>query len=112
MAKAVGGCSGDGVPGIVGAADPKSPTSKALKFVKGELRAGKIYDRIVAPAGQQVIERNLKLVKLPFRGKLIKRMPLRENKFGSDRFISTFEKYGFKSFLKKNRLEKWKESFL
>jgi DNA polymerase I len=112
MAKAIGGCSGDGVPGIVGAADPKSPTSKALKYVRGELKAGKIYDRVVAPAGQEIIKRNLKLVKLPFRGKLIKRMTLKENKFSSKKFISTFEKYGFASFLKKNRLEKWKENFL
>lgn len=62
MAKAIGGCSTDEIVGIKGASDPKNPESKALKYIKGEITSGKIYDRIKSRLGQRRIERNLMLV--------------------------------------------------
>jgi len=112
MAKAIGGCSGDNVTGIEGAADPKHPTSKALKYLRGELNKGKILDRIENPHGQDLIDFNLKLVKLPYKEEVMKRMIYRRNKFTRRRFIKMFDRYHFKSFLEKEKFVEWKEAFL
>lgn len=112
LAKAIGGCDGDGVVGIVGVSDPKKNTSKGLKYLNGELTKGKIFDRIKSKEGQEIIAKNLPIVTTPYRGDELPRMIMRRDKFSIGRLISTFERYGFYSFLKKEKLEKWKQFFL
>ncbi|MFH1609683.1 MAG: hypothetical protein ABID40_03550, partial [Candidatus Bipolaricaulota bacterium] len=60
--KAIAGCSGDGVPGIRGAGD-----RTAVKYLNGRLNVTtKVWGRI--EAGRGMIQRNLRLVRLPFEG--------------------------------------------
>jgi len=112
MAKAIGGCSGDGVPGIEGVADPKSASSKALKYLRGEQPKGVILDRIESREGKAIIERNFPLVCLPYREDLMKRMVRRRNVFSKRRFVRQFDKFRFESFLKKKNFKKWQQTFL
>ena len=112
LAKAIGGCSGDNVQGIQGAADPKSTTSKALKYIQGKLKDGKIKERIESKEGQKIIERNLPLVTCPCRPELLKRMLLRKDEFSSKKFVELFDKFRFDSFLNKKNFKQWKKTFL
>lgn len=108
LAKAIGGCSGDNVIGVDGVSDPKNATSKALKYIRGELTEGMIYDRIRGSEDQ--IKLNLKLVSLPFNDKM-KRMIIRRSKFSRRRFIKTFDKYHFKSLLEEDKFKEWEGVF-
>lgn len=112
MAKAIGGCSGDGVIGIEGVSDPKSASSKALKYIKGELPKGVILDRIESIEGKATIERNFPLVCLPYREDLMKRMIRRRNVFSKRRFVKQFDRLRFESFLKTKNFKKWQQTFL
>jgi 5'-3' exonuclease len=112
FAKAIGGCSGDGIEGIKGVGDPKKASSKALKYIRGEIKKGTIYDRIESKEGENIIERNLKLVSIPYKPELLKRMIKRRNKFTRRKFIKIFDQFHFSSFLEKEKFERWKEAFL
>lgn len=112
MAKAIGGCEGDGVIGIEGVSDPKKPTSKALKYLQGKLSNGKIKKRIESRKGKEIIIRNLPIVTTPYKEELMKRMMKRNNHYSRIRFIRVFDKYHFKSFLEKDNFSEWKKAFL
>lgn len=112
MAKAIGGCDGDGVIGIEGVADPKKSTSKALKYLQGKLSEGKIKDRIESRKGKEIIIKNLPIVTTPYKEELMKRMIKRRNCYSRKRFMKVFDQYHFKSFLEKDNFIEWKESFL
>lgn len=112
MAKAIGGCSTDGVPGIVGISDPKNPKSKVHKYLKGKLTKGVVYERIHSKEGQQIINRNLPIVTVPYREDLMKRMILRRNLFTKRRFIKEFSRHRFISFLEDDRFNKWEKYFI
>jgi 5'-3' exonuclease len=112
MAKAIGGCQGDGVIGIEGVADPKHKSSKALKYLQGKLPKGVILDRIESREGQQIISRNLPLVLLPYREDGMKRMIRRRDKLTKRKFIRQFSQKRFMSFLKTKNLRKWEKAFL
>lgn len=112
QAKAIGGCSGDGVIGIEGVADPKKVSSKALTYLRGELGPGKVLDRIESTEGQKIIERNKKLVFIPYKEDMMKKMIPRRDIFTSRRFIRVFDKYHFKSFLADETFQQWQEAFL
>jgi 5'-3' exonuclease len=112
LAKAIGGCSGDNVAGIEGVSDPKNKSSKALKYLRGELNPGKILDKIESPKGKQIVTRNFPLVHLPYKPDEIKRRIRRRDIFTSRRFIRVFDKYHFKSFLGKENFVQWQETFL
>lgn len=109
--KAIGGCSSDEVPGVEGVSDPKNPKSNALKYHIGQLTKGKVYDRIVSAKGQTTIERNYKLIKLPFPGQKIPRMLLRRNTFSKFRFVRLFRENNFRSFLGKKYIRRWIKAF-
>lgn len=111
-AKAIGGCSGDEVKGIQGVSDPKSPTSKALKYIRGEIKKGIILERIESKEGQSIIEKNLPIVTTPYREKEMDRMILRRDKLKKQKFVNIFEQYAMYSFLKPERWGKWKQYFL
>jgi len=114
FAKAIGGCDGDGVAGIVGASDPKKSSSKALKYILGKLNKGKILDRIESKEGQKIIKRNLPLVTLPYKDgdDELPRMILRRNTFRRDKFLKVFDELHFKSFLNTDNFKEWKKYFL
>ncbi len=112
LAKAIGGCQGDNVIGVQGVSDPKNKTSKALKYLKNELKRGVIFDRITSDEGKKIIARNIELVQLPYKPEFIKRMLYRRDNFAKSRFIRVFDKYHFKSFLKSENFEQWVEAFL
>ena len=120
LAKCIGGCSSDGVPGIVGVSDPaKAASSKALVYLQGNLNPGAILDRIDCEEGKKIIRRNRKLIKLPYTGPIPgKRRKLQDiklsfansEKFDRKDFLNVFDKYRFLSFIKS--FNKWKEVFL
>ena len=112
MAKAIGGCAADNVKGIEGISDPKFRTSKALKYLRGELTKGKVFDRITSEEGQKIIARNLPLVTVPYKEDKLKRMIRRRNEFTRTDFIRVFDKYHFKSFLEKDNFARWKKFFI
>jgi len=103
--KAIAGCATDGVEGVDGVGEVT-----AIKYVTNNLTKGKKYDKI--EQSKDIIRTNRRLVTLPFAG----RVPI-----GIDRlkwemlwtldFIDVFSKYGFGSFLKEDRFEKWVELF-
>lgn len=109
LAKAIGGCSSDNVKGINGAADPKSETSKALKYIRGELTEGKIFNKI--KNNRKMVTRNLRLVLLPFQTDEPWRLIPRRNRFNRKAFLKIFDKYRFISFLEKEGFQKWKIFF-
>lgn len=112
FAKAIGGCSGDEVIGIDGASDPKNQSSYALKYIRGELKKGVIYDRITSPKGRKIISKNLPIVTCPYRPEDLTTMIRRRNKYSRKKFLRVFDSLHFKSFLKKDELAKWKDAFL
>lgn len=111
-AKAIGGCQGDNVKGIEGVADPKYPTSKALKYIRGELTKGVVLDRIESPEGRKIIERNLPLIHLPYPNAKMPTMIRRRNLFTRKKFLRIFDHYHFISFLEKDNFVEWEEIFL
>lgn len=111
LAKAIGGCDVDGIPGIRGVADAKKPTSKALSYIRGELKKGKILDRIESKEGEEIRNRNLQLVDLPHRN-CDKTLLLRRDTFSKRKFIKVFDNLHFKSFLEDKKFKEWEESFL
>jgi DNA polymerase I len=102
--KALAGCSTDDVPGIDGVG-----TKTAIKYLINELKHGKIYDKIKSDEGKEIVERNLKLVKLPFDG--LKQFLISKDVLYVDDFIAVCEQYGFLSFLKDDALGKWVKAF-
>lgn len=110
LAKAIGGCDGDNVQGIKGASDPKNnPNSLSLKYLRGELKSGKIFDRI--ENGEDIIKRNLQLVKLPCPLGKLKKMLKRRNKFNRKAFIKVFDENHFISMLEDKVFKKWEGIF-
>lgn len=112
IAKSLGGCFGDNVIGIKGVADPKKPTSKALKYIRGEIKNGKIYARIESEEGKKIRERNLPLVLLPYKLEEMYPIIIRRDKVTKKKLINTFDKYGFKSFLEFDKFRKWEDVLL
>lgn len=118
LAKAIGGCGSDSVPGIDGFADPgkaKKGTGKnnrAIKHIRGVL-TGQYEDCLSNLRVRRTICRNLKLVRLPYRGL--------DEKFrydisylpGYDKhaFLEIFQQYKFRSFMGKE-FKRWERIFL
>lgn len=62
--KAIAGCSTDGISGIKGVGD-----ITAAKFLREEIKeSSKLYQAIISKEGQEIWQRNLKLVTLPYPG--------------------------------------------
>jgi len=101
--KAIAGCASDKVPGI-----PNVGEKKAIQFLKGEMkRTTKAYQSI--KDGKEVIERNRKLVYLPFEGtKSFKEV---SNEFRMLEFLRVCREFGLESFRQEKRKEKIKQLF-
>lgn len=109
LAKAIGGCQGDNVKGLKGVSDPKNKNSKAIKYTKGELKKGKILDKI--ESSKPHIEFFYSLVCLP-HPEFKHPLALRRDKITKIKLMKTFFKYGFKSMLEKKNFNQWMETFL
>ncbi len=105
-AKAIGGCTTDNVKGIKGVADPaKSTKSLALQYLRGELTKGKVYNRIKSEQGQEIIQRNMKLVSLPHSK--TKKFEIKKVSLWRKDFRDTFESYNFQSLLRESEFRVW-----
>lgn len=105
--KCIAGCSTDNIKGVF-----KVGQIKAIKYIKGELNKGhKSYQDILKC--EDIIERNRKLIELPFEGLSFQDFIPREL-FYKDKFIEVFKKYGFKSMLDGTTrwdIKKWVKAF-
>lgn len=98
--KSIGGCSTDSVPGIKGVKE-----KTAIKFLKGEMKASSdLFWRI--KSGEDIIERNRKLVSLPYVGTKSLKIDFDE-RFDINNIKAVFAHYGCYSFLKDPLLQKW-----
>ena len=102
--KAIAGCDTDGVPGVRGVGE-----KTAIKYLNDELTPNlKGYKSICSPEGRSIYQRNLPLVKLPFKGfplldvKPFKPLSLRG-------FMDVCNELNFQYFLKKEILAQWKQ---
>lgn len=99
--KTLGGCTSDEVPGIPGVGE-----KTAISFILGELkRHHKTYNAIVSGAWSSVLERNAKLVVLPFKG--TPELEFWENEFSIENFIEVCERLGMVSLLGHYSLTEW-----
>jgi 5'-3' exonuclease len=100
--KSIAGCSTDGVPGIEGVAE-----ITAAKYITRRLNiAHKTYRNILS--GREIIERNRKLVTLPLEGTPVIKLSIK-NDLSSSAFQDICNRYGFQSFLERERYNQWKE---
>jgi 5'-3' exonuclease len=107
-AKAIGGCSGDNVKGIKGVADPKSTSSGALKYIRGEMTKGKVFDKI--ESSKDEIAKARELVVLP-HSTFGRRFITRRDKVDRQKILKLFFRLGFKSFIESDALDRWIETF-
>jgi len=85
--KAMAGCSSDDVPGIQGVG-----TKTAIKWIRRELKPGKIYDRILLNDTWQA---NMELVRLPFADcPTIKK---KRDKVTVQKWHAAMDEFGFES---------------
>lgn len=101
--KKIAGCTSDCVPGVKGVGEPT-----ALKYLRGELkRTTKAYQNIIDSKG--VIDRNHKLVVLPFEG--TKKIEAQNYEFSMIEFLRLCRKFGLSSFRHEEKKEKIKQLF-
>jgi 5'-3' exonuclease len=107
MVKTLSGCPTDGVPPLIRGVGIKT----AIKRIRGNLSPkSKINFKIDAAMGESVFDRNRRLVVLPFEG--LGSIQIVGGRFNVDGFKAVCRKYGFRSFLRKERLEEWKSAFV
>lgn len=98
--KKIGGCRSDNVLGIVGVAE-----KTAIRYLKGELKhKTKAYHNIIT--GSDIIQRNQKLVELPFEG--IESPKILKNKLSVKKFRKVCKSLAFYSFIENKDFKEWK----
>ena len=103
--KAIAGCNSDNVEGIRGVGD-----KTAGFYIEGNLNPKtKKFQSIVCQEGQDIIERNMPLVKLPHVK--TKAINLQENEFYQDQFFDLCRQYGIESYLDGRRYKDWVRFF-
>ena len=103
MVKQLGGCTSDSIKGILGIGQ-----GRALSYVRGVLK-GKMRERIDSEEGNAIRDRNKPLVALPLEG--IGNFPIQEDTLLLEDFKDVCKKFGLKSFLKPENLQKWEKVF-
>ncbi len=105
--KALAGCSGDNVVGIVGIGD-----KTAAKFLMGKLNKGKTRDKMESKEGKEIKDFNLPLVLLPYEGKKkLRKFEAIKDEISIDKFRSLFGQYGFRYWLKDDQWQLWEAAF-
>ena len=100
--KSIAGCGSDDVPGVVGVGE-----KTACKYLNRQLSVvHKTYRSI--KESTELIERNLKLVTLPYPG-TNKIVIKGDNALSLKGFLNVCTRYGFESFMYKDNLTQWKE---
>jgi 5'-3' exonuclease len=93
--KAMTGCKGDNVPGIVGIGD-----ASAVKYLRGELKQGSVaLNSIESKASQKIVKKSRKLVTLPMAGVPV--FHCRENDLTISRWTTVMKQLGMESLVKK-----------
>lgn len=101
--KAIGGCTTDEVPGIPGVGE-----GRALQWIKGEMKSTtKAFQAI--SIGGEIIERNRKLVKIPFPG--CPEFEIKRDVFSIEGLNKVAEEYWIDSFLSKVGQGRWLNMF-
>ena len=100
--KAIAGDTSDNINGIDGVG-----VKNAVKYLRGELGKGAKFNAISQSTA--LIERNLKLVKLPFKG--TNKFTIQDDNLTIRDYIQVCERYGFKSLLRKDEVDKWNNLF-
>jgi len=102
--KAIGGCVSDNIKGVpIPQPDPKKDVrhvaeTGALNFIKGKMGPNtQAYKAITSRAGKDIINRNKKLVILPFKG--TPDFPIRPDHPSKSGFIEVCERFGFDSLI-------------
>jgi len=96
------GCDTDEVHGI-----PDVGYKTASKYLNEKLSARDSKKRLIdSPASKRIIERNIRLVKLPFEGTGV--FSLVEDDLSLSKFQQMCHKYGFVSMLKTEKVLEWK----
>jgi DNA polymerase-1 len=89
--KALAGCSTDNIKGVMGVGE-----KTAIKYLRGELKKeSNIYPKIIAEEKNGLIDRNLKLVRLPFIG--VNSFRLRKDKLSRSGWNNVLKSLGIKS---------------
>lgn len=103
--KSMVGDPSDNIKGIFGIGEGYS-----IKYLNNELKKGKHLDKILS--NRAIVRENLRLIKLPFKGKKKIKISLQEDSFDKKNFIDVFVDYGFESFLNKDQLKIWEDIFV
>jgi DNA polymerase-1 len=91
MVKAIAGCSTDNVKGVTGVGE-----KTAIKYLKGELKKElKAYLNIEAAKEDELIERNLQLVRLPYKNTAV--FQLKKDKLSVEGWRKVINSLGMKS---------------
>lgn len=99
--KCLAGCTSDCVPGI-----PRIGEKTAIKFLKGEMPQHlKAYQSIID--NQDIVNRNIPLVILPFKG--TPKYKIQKDQLKIQSFFKLFEEMGFESYI--NDFDSWVEVF-
>ena len=100
--KAISGCVSDNIRGVNRVGD-----STAIKYIKGKLKPEAKTLQAIKDS-QELIQFNMKLVKLPFNNMSWK-LDLSEDELTSRKFLETFTKLGFRTFL--SEMSEWERLF-
>lgn len=96
--KAIGGCHSDNVKGVGGVAEKKS-----IDYLTGKLNKGQTFLHI--KNSQDIIDRNIRLVKLPFEGTPLPR--IRNDQTTLSKFKDICKEFGFQSLLDEKTYSLW-----
>lgn len=95
IVKAMAGCGTDGVPGIPGVGEVT-----AIKYLRGELsKTAQIYKTIKSKEAAEIVDRNRKLVKLPFEDPAPPPTEWQEEKVSSKGWDAVCKKLGIQSMM-------------
>lgn len=103
MVKAIGGCSTDEVPGVGGVAE-----TTAIKYLMGMLKPTSVAYASIKN-GKKIIDRNLKLVRLPMNG--TPEFEIQRNEFDRNAMKEVAKKYWIESYLSTLGLNRWDNFF-
>jgi DNA polymerase I len=103
LVKAIAGCDGDNVKGIVGVGE-----KSAAKYIAGLHLGPAMMGKIESDDGKRITRTNLPVVTLPYMGpKPYKINALSEDEITPSKFKAMFGQYGFRSLLKEEEIAKW-----
>lgn len=102
--KAIAGCTSDNIRGV-----NRVGESTAIKYLKGKLKPEAKTLQAIRDSSK-MIEFNMKLVKLPYADMPFRQM-LKNDELTSRKFLETFTKLGFRTFLSDKEFQGWEQLF-